>query len=87
MCSSNNHINLFVCVVDGCTNGSIRTPLLNGAVSNEGFVQVCVNGTYYPVSLDNGRFSVREATVICTELGLGNGEVTCILKPNLNIHN
>ena len=36
---------------------------------------MCVDGTYIPVSLDNGRFSVREATVICKDLGLGNGKM------------
>ena len=60
--------------IDGCTHGEVRSPLLGGASKSEGLVEVCVNGTYIPVSLDNGRFSVREATVICRELGLGNGK-------------
>ena len=58
----------------GCIHGDIRTPLLGGVVNTEGLVEVCINGTYYTVSLDNGRFSVREATVICKQLGLGNGK-------------
>ena len=60
--------------VDGCIHGDVRSPLLGGASENEGIVQVCVNGTYLAVSLDNGRFSVKEATVICRHLGKGNGE-------------
>jgi hypothetical protein len=44
-------------------------------VDTEGLVEVCVNGTYYTVSLDNGRFSVREASVICQQLGFGNGKL------------
>ena len=58
----------------GCTHGDVRAPLLGGVVDTEGLVEVCINGTYYSVSLDNGRFSVREATVICKQLGLGNGK-------------
>lgn len=60
-------------ILDGCTDGDVRTPLLGGASKAEGMVEVCVNGTYLPVSLDNGRFSVREATAICNQLNLGNG--------------
>ena len=63
----------FIVPTDGCTHGDIRSPLLGGASESEGLVEVCVNGTYLPVSLDNGRFSVREATVICKQLQLGNG--------------
>ena len=61
-------------MIVGCTYGDIRTPLLGGVADTEGLVEVCVNGTYYTVSLDNGRFSVREAIVICKQLGLGNGK-------------
>ena len=55
----------------------MRNSLLGGASANEGLVEVCVGDIYLPVSLDNGRFSVREATVICTELnkGLGYGTI------------
>ena len=49
-------------------------------------MEVCVNGTYLPISLDNGRFSVREATVICKQLGLGNGKTRLPKpKPYINI--
>ena len=50
----------------------------------EGLIEVCVGGSFQPVILDNGRFSVREATAICRQLGLGSGmlfngmEVQCI---------
>ena len=63
-----------------CTHGDIRTPLLGGVADYEGLVEVCVEGAYYPVSLDNGQFSVREATVICKQLRIGNG------KPLLTCH-
>ena len=62
-------------IIVGCTDGDVRTPLLGGVADTEGLVEVCVNGTYYTVSLDTGRFSVREATVICKQLGLGNGKL------------
>lgn len=58
-----------------CTHGDIREPLLGGVADNEGLVEVCVDGAYYPVSLDNGQFSVREATAICKQLSLGNGKL------------
>ena len=56
-----------------CSTGDILSPLTGGASEAEGQIQVCVDGIYYPVALDNGRFSVREATVICSQLDLGNG--------------
>ena len=70
-------------LTDNCNHGEVRRPLLGGASEKEGIVEVCVEGNYLPVSLDNGRFSVREATVICKQLGLGNGnnsytETVCI---------
>ena len=61
-------------IIVGCIHGNVRTPLLGGVADTEGLVEVCVNGTYYTVSLDNGRFSVREVTVICKQLRLGNGK-------------
>ena len=61
--------------IDNCTQGKVRpSPLLNDSAVSEGLVDVCVNGTYFPISLDNGRFSVREATVLCKQLGLGDGK-------------
>lgn len=72
-------------IIVGCTHGNIRTPLLGGVADTEGLVEVCVNGTYYTVSLDNGRFSVREATVICKQLQLGNGKKFCYCKSHLSL--
>jgi hypothetical protein len=46
----------------------VRSPLLGGASEDEGVVEVCVNGIYLPVSLDNGNFSTREASIICRQL-------------------
>ena len=61
--------------IDNCVHGDVRSPLLGGASEREGVVEVCVDGSYFPISLDNGRFSVREAIVICKQLRLGNGEL------------
>ena len=58
----------------------MRNSLLGGASANEGLVEVCVGDFYLPVSLDDGRFSVREATVICTELNEGLPYGTMILR-------
>lgn len=52
---------------------------------SEGLVEVCINGSYFPVSLDNGRFSVREATVICKQLRLGNG-MSCFIYEEVHAH-
>ena len=54
-----------------CVNGSVN--LLGGASDSEGTVEVCINGVYYPVSLQDGLFTVKESSVICRQLGLGNG--------------
>lgn len=59
---------------EDCLHGSVRTPLLGGASETEGIVEVCINGTYFPVTLDNGMFSVREASAICKQLDFGNGK-------------
>ena len=75
---------LLLYTVDDCTHGEIRIPLLGGADEMEGLIEVCVGGSFQPVILDNGRFSVREATAICRQLGLGSGmlfdgmDVQCI---------
>ena len=62
------------CILTVCSQTAVRNSLLGGASANEGLVEVCVGGIHLPVSLDDGRFSVREATIICTELkGLGYG--------------
>ena len=80
-----HEVSLYLLYTGGCKNSTIRMPLLGGAVISEGLVEVCINGTYYPVSLDSGRFSVREATVICKELGLGNGDIYYIQKCSTGI--
>ena len=49
-------------------NGSIR--LVGGASSNEGRVEVCVNGLWGTVT--NYRWDSREATVVCKQLGYQN---------------
>lgn len=71
------YIFFFLFFLVNCTFGDIRTPLLGGTSESEGLVEVCINGSYYPVSLDSGGFSVREATIICKQLKLGSGKSAC----------
>ena len=60
--------NMTIAESEGCLNGEVLSPLLGGASADEGVVEVCVNGIYLPVSLDNGNFSTREASIICKQL-------------------
>ena len=63
-------------ITDSCTHGEVHSPLLGRQSETEGLVEVCVNGTFLPVSLNNGEFTVTEASVICRDLGVGNGQLT-----------
>ena len=56
--------------VSGCFEGEIL-PLVGGASSQQGFVQICVGGNYHPVTMTT--FNVEEAAVICRTMGLGSG--------------
>ena len=64
----------------------MRSPLLGGASEREGVVEVCVNGTYLPVSLDNGNFSTREASIICMQLMPNKGKYVHAITLESYIH-
>ena len=53
-----------------CVEGDVR-PLIGGAATTEGFVEVCVGGRYLAVSPD--AFTIAEANVLCRQLNLGTG--------------
>ena len=54
----------------GCATGEIR--LTNGLTSNEGRVEICINGTFGVIT--NEEFGVQEASVVCRNLGLSGLE-------------
>lgn len=60
-----------VIILTGCTNGDVQ--LVGGFTDNVGIARVCVNGTYLPLSMLN--LTVVEATVLCRELGAGQGNI------------
>ena len=63
------HNNYVTYTVPQCSStGSVR--LVGGASSNEGRVEVCVNGMWGTVTY-NG-WDSREATVLCKQLGYQN---------------
>ena len=59
-----NNTDAFI-VLTSCTNGAVR--LMNGSTSDEGRVEVCVNGEWGTVC-DSG-WDRREAEVVCRQLG------------------
>lgn len=64
---------LDICVRAGsgaCEDGAIR--LVNGATDNEGRVEICFDNHWGTICDDS--FDAPEATVVCRQLGYGNGE-------------
>ena len=61
---------LLICVyiqlVSGCTNGTIQ--LAGGRSSNEGRVEICINGVWGTVCDDS--WDNNNARVVCRQLGL-----------------
>ena len=55
-----------------CTDGDIR--LVNGVTSNEGRVDICFDNHWGTICDDE--WGPPEATVVCRQLGYGNGEGT-----------
>ena len=48
-----------------CEHGSVR--LVNGTLSSEGRVEVCVNGIWSPIC--DSDWTQQDANVICNQLG------------------
>ena len=67
MCLSIPHI--FILELIGCNNNEVH--LVNGSSSNEGRVEVCIEGEWGTVS-DN-TWNRRNAQVICKQLGYQPG--------------
>ena len=60
---------MYILTVPQCySNGNVQ--LVGGASSNEGRVEVCVNGMWGTVT--NSGWDSREATVVCKQLGYQN---------------
>jgi len=60
---------MYILTVPQCySNGNVQ--LVGGASSNEGRVEVCVNGMWGTVTYY--RWDSREATVVCKQLGYQN---------------
>ena len=60
--------------MEQCENGTVR--LVNGSTPYEGRVEVCVNNHWGTICDD--QWDTREATVVCRQLDLTNGEFVCL---------
>ncbi len=57
-----------------CNDGDIQ--LVNGATENEGRVEICFNNHWGTICDD--QWGPQEATVVCRQLGYGDGDGTYI---------
>ena len=64
------HIYTVPRIVTNCTEGDLR--LVGGQSENEGIVQVCLDGVFGTLC-DNDEWDVRDAAVVCRQLGLPAG--------------
>ena len=55
----------YLTVVTSCTHGAVR--LMNGSTSDEGRVEMCVNGEWGSVC--DSSWDRQEAQVVCRQLG------------------
>ena len=60
----------------GCEGGDVR--VVNGSVSNEGLVELCLNGRWGAICGD--AWDAVDATVLCTQLGFPGNSEYCVCE-------
>lgn len=61
---------LFLCIAMECNETEVR--LGDGTSVYDGRVEVCIGGVWVTVC-DDDTWDLSDATVVCTQLGYGNG--------------